>query len=52
MGPYLCRATGGAAVCGSDADAAAWVGLGEFASYGVANATVKVIQKAVSRRST
>ena len=44
----LCRATGGALACATDADAAAWVRVDNLDSYRVARTTVDVIQKAVA----
>ena len=46
---FLCRPTGGTARSGSDAEAVAWVDLGELPRYGVAAFTVDVIVKAFDR---
>ncbi len=48
---FLCRPSGGTLACASDADAAAWVVLGELSELGVAQATVSVIEKAIARQS-
>jgi 8-oxo-dGTP diphosphatase len=47
---YVCRPTGGGTLCcGSDASDVAWAGVMELGEYGVAEATVSVIQKALDR---
>ena len=43
---YLCRPTGGAVACASDAEAALWASLEELTQYGVAEPTIAVIRKA------
>jgi len=44
---FLCRSTGGTPASGSDADAVAWARLSEMREYGVADGTVRVIEKAI-----
>ncbi len=44
---FVCRAIGGRAASASDADALAWVAVSDLMNYGVADATVRVIQRAV-----
>jgi 8-oxo-dGTP diphosphatase len=44
---FVCRPIGGEAASGSDADALAWVAVDDLASYRVADATMRVIRKAV-----
>ena len=43
---FLCRPTGGTLACATDAEEVAWVPLLELTQYGVAEATIRVIQKA------
>jgi mutator protein MutT len=49
---FLCRPLGGTLQCASDAEAAAWAGRPDLTSYGVADATISVIDKAIARRSS
>jgi 8-oxo-dGTP diphosphatase len=44
---FLCRSIGGAPASGSDADAIAWARVSEMHDYGVADGTVRVIEKAI-----
>ena len=44
---FVCRPSGGEAVSASDAEALAWVTLADLPVYRVADATIRVIQKAV-----
>jgi len=46
---FVCRPTGGTLMAATDAEAAAWAGLGELAEYGIAESTVGVIRKAIDR---
>jgi mutator protein MutT len=46
---FICRAIGGQLASASDADGAAWVEVTALADYGVAPATIGVIDKAVDR---
>jgi mutator protein MutT len=46
---FVCRAIGGRLASASDADGAAWVEVGALDDYGVAPATIGVIDKAVDR---
>jgi 8-oxo-dGTP diphosphatase len=46
---FLCRPVRRALSCGSDAEAAAWARFEELASFGVADATIAVIRKALDR---
>jgi 8-oxo-dGTP diphosphatase len=46
---FLCRPTGGVLCCATDAVDAAWATPGELTRYGVADGTVRVIQKALDR---
>jgi len=49
---FLCRPLSGTLQCESDAEAAAWAERAELERYGVAAATISVIDKALARRST
>ena len=49
---FLCRPLSGTLQCASDAEEAAWAERGDLGRYGVAEATISVIDKAVARRST
>ena len=49
---FLCRPLGGTLQCASDAEEAAWAERAELGRYGVADATISVIDKAIARRST
>jgi 8-oxo-dGTP diphosphatase len=44
---FVCRPTGGTPASGSDADAVAWARVSEMREYGVADGTVRVIEKAI-----
>jgi ADP-ribose pyrophosphatase YjhB (NUDIX family) len=44
---FVCRPTGGTLASGSDADAVAWAAVDELPQYGVAEATIDVIAKAL-----
>src|SRR5579862_8379268 len=44
---FVCRPIGGQAACASDAEALAWVPVRDLSQYRVADATVRVILKAV-----
>jgi 8-oxo-dGTP diphosphatase len=46
---FLCRPTGGALCCGDDADEAVWALAADLAGYGIAEATLRVIDKALDR---
>ena len=46
---FVCRPSGGVLRGASDAEDAAWVALADLPRYGVADVTVSVIEKAVSR---
>ena len=46
---FLCRPSGGAVRCASDAEAAEWAPLVRLESYGMAEQTVRVIQKAANQ---
>lgn len=46
---FVCRPGGGVLRSATDAEDAAWVGLGELERYEVAPVTISVIQKAASR---
>ena len=43
---FLCRPSGGALCCASDAEAAEWAPLERLESYGLAEKTLEVIEKA------
>ena len=43
---FLCRPSGGAVCCASDAEAAEWAPLERLESYGLAEKTLEVIEKA------
>ena len=45
---FLCRPSGGALCCASDAEAAEWAPLERLDSYGLAGKTLEVIEKARS----
>jgi 8-oxo-dGTP diphosphatase len=47
---FVCRPVGGSLACASDADEAAWVPVGDLSTYGVADATIVVIQKALAQK--
>ena len=47
---FLCASLGGDLCCGSDAADACWVARGELATYGLAQITVSVIEKAFEMR--
>ena len=49
---FLCRPLSGTLQCASDAEDAAWAERAELERYGVADATISVIDKAFARRST
>ena len=49
---FICRPIGGTLQCASDAEEAAWAEQADFGRYGVAEATVSVIDKAIARRAT
>ena len=49
---FLCRPLSGTLQCASDAEEAAWAERTDLGRYGVAEATISVIDKAVARRST
>jgi mutator protein MutT len=46
---YLCRARGGRAVCGSDADAVCWAAAEDLARYAVAPAVEAVVRKGLAQ---
>ena len=48
---FLCRSRGGVLQSATDADEAAWVDCGELRRYGVASATITVIEKGVAQAS-
>jgi 8-oxo-dGTP diphosphatase len=47
---FVCRPVGGTLQCASDAEEATWAGRGDLGRYGVADATISVIDKAIARR--
>ena len=49
---FLCRPLSGTLQCASDAEEAAWAKRAHLDRYGVADATISVIDKAIARRST
>ena len=49
---FLCRPLRGTLQCASDAEEAAWAERTELGRYGVAEATITVIDKAIARRPT
>src|SRR5262245_32616125 len=49
---FLCRPGGGTAACASDADELAWVPVRDLARYRVADATVRVIERAAAGSSS
>ena len=49
---FLCRSRGGVLQSATDAEQAAWVACSELRHYGVANATITVIEKGVAQAST
>ena len=46
---FICRSRGGTPASGSDADGVAWASLPELQDFGVAESTVRVIEKAFER---
>ena len=48
---FLCRPCGGTLQCASDAEEALWAGGADLRRYGVAEATINVIEKAVAQAS-
>ena len=49
---FLCRPLSGTLQCASDAEEAVWAERADLGRYGVAEATISVIDKALARRST
>ena len=49
---FACTQVGGTLRCGSDADETTWAARAELDRYGVADATIRVIDKAIAGRST
>jgi mutator protein MutT len=49
---FACRKSGGALACASDAEQAVWADASDLATYGVADATVAVIEKGLARASS
>jgi mutator protein MutT len=49
---FVCRPSGGTLRCASDADGALWADVANLDRYGVADATVVVIEKALARASS
>ena len=49
---FLCRSRGGILQSATDAEEAAWVECGALRQYGVASATITVIEKGVAQAST
>lgn len=49
---FLCRPCGGALQCASDAEEAAWADGDALVRYGVAEATMRVIEKGVAQART
>lgn len=49
---FLCRPLSGTLQCASDAEEAAWAARADLGRYGVADATINVIDKAIARRAT
>ena len=47
---FVCRPVGGTLQCASDAEEATWAERGDLGRYGVADATISVIDKAIARR--
>jgi 8-oxo-dGTP diphosphatase len=48
---FVCRPVGGTLQCASDAEEATWAERAHLGRYGVADATISVIDKAIARRS-
>ena len=48
---FVCRSVSGTLQCASDAEEATWAERADLGRYGVADATIIVIDKAVARRS-
>jgi 8-oxo-dGTP diphosphatase len=46
---FLCKSNGGTLCCGTDASDVTWVSVMELPQYGLADATISVIQKALDR---
>jgi 8-oxo-dGTP diphosphatase len=46
---FVCRSTGGMLSCGTDAADVAWAPVSELPQFGLAGATIGVIQKALDR---
>ena len=49
---FLCRPIGGELRCASDAEDAAWADGPDLVRYGVAEATIGVIEKGIARAAT
>jgi mutator protein MutT len=49
---FACTPVGGTLQCGSDADETTWAARAQLDQYGVADATIRVIDKAIAGRST
>jgi 8-oxo-dGTP diphosphatase len=47
---FVCRPVGGTLQCASDAEEATWAERSDLGRYGVADATISVIDKAIARR--
>jgi mutator protein MutT len=47
---FVCRPVSGTLQCASDAEEATWAERGDLGRYGVADATISVIDKAIARR--
>jgi 8-oxo-dGTP diphosphatase len=47
---FVCRPVGGTLQCASDAEEATWAERADLGRYGVADATISVIDKAIARR--
>jgi hypothetical protein len=48
---FLCRPCGGRLQCATDAEDAAWAAGDDLRRYGVAGATIRIIEKAMARAS-
>jgi 8-oxo-dGTP diphosphatase len=46
---FVCRPTGGALGCGTDASDAAWTPIMDLSQFGLADATLSIIHKALDR---
>ena len=49
---FVCRPVSGTLQCASDAEEAMWAECADLGRYGVADATISIIDKAIARRAT